>query len=155
MRNQNQIQKNSDIIVCSAISFWVYSFFHGFFVLYQLIYLNSIDELNILLVLLSLFISFLLTAILITVSCKKSNNCILYISLIPSLINELIIIGILIFCFTSLRNMRGRGIEWVIFILIILILIESIPNILLIIGICTKKESNIDNNRNNSLLNNN
>ena len=151
---QNESENNNEILVRF---FWVYTIIHFIILLYCLI---SKYEYDFLLVLSSIFISFLLTAIFVTVNQCKSKIC---ICLIPSLINELIFIGLLVyfmFFFKPANKSPGNDSDMMLrFLTFIFFLFESLPNIILIVFICIKSKEkksqiiyNIDNNP--PLLNN-
>ena len=161
MENQIQIQsKNTNLFL--VIIFWIYTTIHLIIILYYSI--TDVDfrningtKFNILLVLSSLFISFLLTTIFVTLNFCR--NIYLYRCLIPSVINELIFIFLLIFFLFIISNLPGKDPEIAIFLVIFLFLIESCPNIILFVHIYKKSKNknsqNIDNLNNNSPLINN
>ena len=161
MENQIQIQSRSTNLFL-VIIFWIYTIIHFIIILYYSITdvdfrnINSTES-NILLILSSLFISFLLTTIFITLNFCR-NIC-MYICLIPSVINELIFIYFLIFFIYVINNLPGKGEEIAILFVIFLFLIESCPNIILFANIYKKSKNknsqNIDNINNNSPLINN
>ena len=162
---ENQIQIKTRITnLALVIIFWIYTFIHFIVVLYYCI--TNVDFRNFypikvrnILILSIPFILFLITTIFVTVN-YCSNVCKLYICLIPSLINEVIFIGILIFLIILIDNAGRFDSEIVIFLIIFLFFLESIPNILLFIYIYKKTKNknskNIDIINNNApLLNNN
>ena len=162
-QNQNQTQTESrSIKLCLVIIFLIYTIIHCIIFLIRLLSGENFRDIRksdyaILLILFGLFISFLLTGIFVIVYYRKNSSCILYICLIPSIINELIFIGILIVVFYTINNTGSSDDdELIIFLSILVFLIESIPNILLIFHICKKSRNknsqNIDNINNNSLL---
>jgi len=160
MENQTQIQSRNTNL-CLVIIFWIYTIIHFIVIVYYFIVavdFTSINRANIRIIsiLSSLFISFLLTAIFVTVNYYR-NFC-MSICLILSLISELIFISLLIFLIYAINHTPGRGHELAVLLVVFHFLIESCPNILLYVHICrklrNKNSENLDNiNKNSPLLN--
>ena len=141
----------------SVIIFWIYTFIH---LIYELYYWNKEGGLdlrieakfNTFMVLLSLFISSLSTAIIVTLN-YICNICKWYICIIPSVVNEPILSGI----FLLFIQVGSNSSIIVILLIFFVYAIESLPNIILYIHICVKsrKENivNLDNINNNLLRN--
>ena len=152
--NPNQSRYTSPSLV---IIFWIYTFIH---LIYELYYWNKEGGLdlrieakfNTFMVLLSLFISSLSTAIIVTLN-YICNMCKWYICIIPSVVNELILSGI----FLLFIQVGSNSSIIVILLIFFVYAIESLPNIILYIHICVKsrKENivNLDNINNNLLRN--
>ena len=127
---------------------WIYTTVHFVIFLYSTIYNFFLYYWLI------IFISFLLTTISVTLNI--CNNNFKYLCLILSSINELILIFILIYYIIIICAFSTKDIADQIFILIVIFLIESIPNIILFIYFYEKSKNEnyqiIDNNNNNSRL---
>ena len=155
MENENPIQYRKTYLLL-IILLWIYTAIHLGILLYFFfteIYHSGISEaeMNGLLIFGFLFISFLSTAILVTVNYCR-NVCNLKISLIPSIINELIFIGVFLFALLLIFafGIRNGSDFLVLVVVIILFLIESTPNIILYILICKKSRNKRTPNLNNN-----
>ena len=160
MENQNQIQSRSTNIVLITL-YWVYTLIN--FIFYIIIF-NEIsfssknkNEIYFFLIVNIIFFSLLFTSILFTVNFFKKTLTLLYICLIPSLINELTFIASLLIPIFYYRD-KGTVILFLV-ILGIIFAFETIPNFVLFIYICkickkskNKSTQNIDNNNNNNSL---
>ena len=154
--NPNQSRYTNPRLV---IIFWIYTFIH---LIYELYYWNKEGGLdlrieakfNTFMVLLSLFISSLSTAIIVTLN-YICNMCKWYICIIPSVVNELILSGIFLLFIQVGSNFNASGFEML--FIIFVYAIESFPNIILYIHICVKSRKNdivnLDNINNNLLSN--
>ena len=163
MENQNQIQsKNKNLIL---VIFWIYTFIHFSFLTYLFIDYQLWKKHKKILKFLSIpfiiAILFLLTAIYVTIN-YRSNRYSLKICLIPSIINEIILSGLLSICILIVANSGWLFSDKDLIYIIIIFLIESSPNIILFIHIFietrkknTPNTSNIENVDNNPILNNN
>ena len=157
MENQIQI-KSRKADICLIMIFSIYTTIHFIItVYYSATEVNFTDikrdKFHTLLVHCSLFISFLLTTIFLYVNFHR-NIC-MYICLIPSLINELIFIYLLVLFIFVINFLPFNDPEIVILFVVFLFIIESCPNFILYIHICrksNKKSENIENINNNSPL---
>ena len=157
MKNQIQIQSRNTLDL--VIIFWAYTTIHFIFFLYYS--KTDVDLRNIfrtkINILFFLFISFLLTAIFVTL--HYFRNIYIYICLIASVINELIFICFLIYFILVIIIHPGSDYEIEIFFGTYFFLFESSPNIILFVHIYKKSKNknsqNIENINNNSPLINN
>ena len=160
---ENQIQSNNTNI-CLVLMYMIYSTIHLLIIIYFFgishVSLKRNYNFIIFIFLLCIFTSFLLTAIFVFINYMSNRRKLLYICLIPSLINELIFIGLLIFCIIYLvKNTSGSTYEDFMIFVIVTFLIESLPNFILFIHICRKSKNkrieNLENINDSSLLNKN